>query len=150
LADVGAVAPLFDAYRQFYEQPTNLALAQHFLAERQARAEALLWVAEQAQGSGAPQALGFTQCYPSFCSLSAEPVLILSDLFVSPAGRRSGVARALLQATEDGARQLGFTRLDLTTAHTNRAAQALYESMGWTLDTVYRAYNRTLLPTPGA
>lgn len=142
LADVAAIAPLFDAYRQFYEQPSDLLLAQRFLAERQARAEALLWVAED--GSG--EALGFTQCYPSFCSISAAPVLVLYDLYVSPSARRSGAARALLTAAEDGARARGCVRLDLTTAHTNHGAQALYQSMGWTLDTVYRAFTRSVTP----
>lgn len=142
-ADVAAIAPLFDAYRQFYEQASDLPLAQRFLAERQARAEALLWVAEDDNG----QALGFTQCYPSFCSISAAPVLVLYDLYVSPDARRSGAAQALLEAAEDGARARGCVRLDLTTAHSNHGAQALYERMGWTLDTVYRAYNRSVTPS---
>jgi ribosomal protein S18 acetylase RimI-like enzyme len=30
--------------------------------------------------------------------------------------------------------------MDLTTAHTNTKAQALYISLGWQLDTVFRAY----------
>jgi ribosomal protein S18 acetylase RimI-like enzyme len=35
-----------------------------------------------------------------------------------------------------------MVRMDLTTAHTNTAAQALYESLGWTQDTVFRAYSK--------
>jgi hypothetical protein len=30
------------------------------------------------------------------------------------------------------------------TAHTNTTAQKLYESLGWTLDTVFRAYNKRI------
>jgi len=33
-------------------------------------------------------------------------------------------------------------RMDLTTAKTNHAAQALYESLGWVRDEVFFAYNR--------
>ena len=50
--------------------------------------------------------------------------------------------RFLLLAAEDHARRQGRVRMDLTTAHTNHAAQALYEAMGWELDTVFRAYTR--------
>jgi len=34
--------------------------------------------------------------------------------------------------------------MDLTTAHTNTTAQKLYESLGWTLDTVFRAYSKRI------
>ena len=34
VADVAALAPLFDAYRQFYEQPADLALARDYLHQR--------------------------------------------------------------------------------------------------------------------
>ncbi len=37
----------------------------------------------------------------------------------------------------------GVARMDLTTAHNNSQAQALYESLGWQMDTVFRAYNWT-------
>lgn len=42
-------------------------------------------------------------------------------------------------AVQDGKR-----RMDLTTAKTNRAAQSLYESLGWVRDEVFWAYNRRL------
>jgi len=34
LPDVAVLAPLFDAYRRFYEQPADLERAARFLAER--------------------------------------------------------------------------------------------------------------------
>ena len=34
LADIDALAPLFDAYRRFYEQPGDIALASDFLQDR--------------------------------------------------------------------------------------------------------------------
>ena len=52
--------------------------------------------------------------------------------------------RFLLLAAEDHARRQGRVRMDLTTAHTNTTAQKLYESLGWTLDTVFRAYNKRI------
>ena len=137
-ADLDDAARLFDLYRQFYEQPADRALARGFLAERLARAESVLLLARDEQG----QAVGLCQLYPSFCSVEARPIYVLYDLFVDPAARRAGVARALLQAAEDRAVADGKARLDLTTAHTNTAAQALYRSMGWRRDEVYQTFNR--------
>lgn len=139
LDDLDQLAPLFDAYRRFYEQPGDVARASAFLHERLERRESTILVAE-----AAGQLLGFCQIYPTWCSVAAARVFILSDLFVDPGARRGGVGRALMRAARDFGRQAGAARLDLQTAHANTKAQALYESEGWTQDTVYRTYSLAL------
>jgi len=143
LDDLDQLAPLFDAYRRFYEQPGDVARASAFLHERMERGESTILVAEE-QG----QLLGFCQLYPTWCSVAASRVLILSDLFVDPQARRGGIGRALMRAARDVGRQAGAARLDLQTANTNTRAQALYESEGWALEEVYRTYS--LAPDGGA
>lgn len=138
--DAAAVAPLFDAYRQFYDQPADPAGAGRFVLERLARQESEILIACDADG----WILGFCQLYPTFCSVEAKPIFSLYDLFVLPAHRRAGVGRCLLQAAETLARQRGKARMDLTTARSNHAAQALYESLGWKRDDVFLAYSRSL------
>ena len=135
-ADLPAAAALFDAYRQFYDQPADPARALAFLAERLARREAILLLAEDRQG----RAVGLCQLYPSFCSVEAAPIYVLYDLFVDLSARRLGIGRQLLQAAHARALEDGKLRMDLTTAHSNTKAQALYESMGWRHDTVFRTY----------
>lgn len=137
-SDIPAIAELFDLYRQFYEQPPNIALAQAFIAERLAKSESVILVAE----SDASALAGFCQLYPTFCSVEAQPIYALYDLFVRPSSRKTGVGRLLLQAAEAKAAQAGKARMDLTTARTNKPAQALYESLGWIRDEVFFAYNR--------
>ena len=78
----------------------------------------------------------------------AAPIFVLYDLYVLPAARSLGAARALMHAAEDEARQRGCVRLDLSTAKTNLRAQALYESQSWQRDDVYFVYNKT--PSPPA
>ena len=137
--DLDALAPLYDAYRRFYEQPGDIALASAFLAERMERRESTILVA-QADG----QLLGFCQLYPGWCSVAAARIFVLYDLFVDPDARRGGVGRALMRAARDFGRAAGAVRLDLTTARTNTRAQALYESEGWERDDVYLTYNLAL------
>lgn len=145
LPDVAVLAPLFDAYRRFYEQPADLERAARFLTERLERHESLLLIAETGPAQ-AVQAIGLCQCYPTFCSVIAEPVLALYDLFVVPEARGLGAARALMRAAEHEARRQGKARLDLTTAKSNLPAQRLYESLGWQRDEVFLIYNRVLAP----
>ena len=139
VADLDLVAPLYDAYRQFYEHPPDPATARAFLRERLEHGESVVFVAVEAMPSG-EHSLGFTQLYPAWCSVAAKPYLVLYDLFVAPEARRRGVARALMGRAREYADEVGAHRLELQTARSNRSAQALYESLGWTRDDVFLTY----------
>ena len=140
-ADADTIAPLFDAYRQFYEQAPDLAGARRFIADRLTRRESSILIAF-ADAAAASRAIGFCQLYPTFCSVEAAPIYTLYDLFVSATARKTGAGSSLLIAARDHARAQGKVRMDLTTAHNNTAAQSLYESLGWVHDTVFRAYTQ--------
>jgi ribosomal protein S18 acetylase RimI-like enzyme len=138
LADLDAVAPLFDAYRRFYEQPGDLAASRQFLSDRLSKDESVVFVAED---GGVP--VGFTQLYPLFSSVSLGPIFILNDLFVDPRVRRSGAGTRLLEAARHFARGEGAHYMELSTAVDN-PAQRLYEANGWLLDREFLHYE---LPT---
>ena len=125
IADIDALAPLFDAYRQFYGKDPDLAIARAFLLERLQRGESVIFVS----GTTADPALGFTQLYPCFSSVSAARSFLLNDLYVLPQARRTGVAIALLSAATEFARAAGADSLSLSTALDNTGAQALYRSL---------------------
>jgi ribosomal protein S18 acetylase RimI-like enzyme len=127
VADLDAIAPLFDAYRQFYSLPADPALARSYLAERLARDESLVLLASQGDG----RAVGFVQMYPTYASLKAARVYVLYDLYVAPGVRRHGIGRELMLRAAAEARANGAAGLTLSTAKTNLAAQRLYESLGW-------------------
>jgi ribosomal protein S18 acetylase RimI-like enzyme len=136
-ADVADLAPLFDAYRQFYGRPTDLRLATDFLRERITLRESVVLLARAASG----EACGFAQLYPMFSSVRAARGYLLNDLFVPPRWRRNGVGRLLLEAAVQLARAEGVSRLKLSTAISNAPAQRLYESLGWRRDTEFYEYN---------
>src|SRR5688572_605149 len=139
VADLDAVAPLFDAYRQFYGQRSDLAAARVFLGERLRRDESVIFLAMEDSESG-NEALGFTQLYPSFSSVSVRRLWILNDLFVSPSGRGKGVGRRLLERAREWAIETDAKGLTLATAVTNAAARALYEACGWQRDEEFEHY----------
>jgi len=140
ISDLEDLTRLFDGYRQFYEQNSDLAGARAFLHERIMHDESVIFVA---LAGGRP--VGFTQIYPSFSSVSMGSIFVLNDLFVSPVARKLGIGRRLLDAAANDARSTGAIRLSLSTALTNLAAQSLYESHGWKRDTRFYVYNLSLL-----
>jgi GNAT superfamily N-acetyltransferase len=138
-----ALAPLFDGYRRFYGEQPDLDGAWTFLAERLERGESVLFLA-LLDRDGRELPAGLAQLYPSFSSTSMRRLWILNDLYVAPETRGHGVGRALLQAAREHAERTGAKGLELMTARDNRAAQALYESMGWKRDEVFLPYTRYL------
>lgn len=138
--DVPALAPLFDAYRQFYEQPADLEKAHTYLTARLEAEESTILIARDDAG----EPLGFTQLYRTFCSVTAAPIWVLYDLFVAPKARRQGIGRILMEAAQSFGAQSGAAWMKLETAHTNLPGQALYESLGWKQDKDFRTYTFTL------
>ncbi len=56
----------------------------------------------------------------------------IKRMYVVPAARRRGVARTLLRALEDAARERGYAFVRLDTGPLQRGAMALYASEGYT------------------
>ncbi len=135
------LAPLFDAYRRFYGRADD-PRARSFLQERLARDESVVFVA-RLRGA----AIGFTQLYPCFASVSLTRMFVLYDLFVTPQARRCGAAAALLRAGVQYAAGQGAGQLMLQTAVTNLAAQRLYEREGWLRDNDFYVYEYHLPAT---
>ena len=63
---------------------------------------------------------------------SGDGTAEVKRMYVDPAARGRGVARALLAALVEHARGQGLTRLQLETGTEQPEAVALYESEGWT------------------
>ncbi|MEM9363267.1 MAG: GNAT family N-acetyltransferase [Bacteroidota bacterium] len=132
--DIERIAPLFNSYRIFYKQPSDLQASRSFLEERFAKNENVLFLALD---KDVP--LGFTQLYKTFSSVSLLPFYILNDLYVDTNHRNKGVGKALLEHAKGFCENMGFKGLALETAQDN-PAQKLYESLGWELDTAYLHY----------
>lgn len=134
--DLTALAFLFDGYRQFYDQSSDIVRARSFLSERLSNQDSVIFIAEDVHGTAA----GFAQLYPSFTSIGTGKTLVLNDLFVLAEYRRLGVAGELLRAIADFATRHGVRSLTLSTAHDNISAQGLYERHGWRRDQHFVTY----------
>ncbi|MHC8318919.1 GNAT family N-acetyltransferase [Pseudomonas sp. LB3P31] len=130
------IAPLFDAYRVFYRQPSNPAQSRDFIAERIARDESVIFLAQDDSG----EALGFVQLFPTFSSIDAHRTWLLGDLFTTPNARGRGVGTLLMNTARSFVVLSGGKAMVLETATDNLGAQRLYESLGYVRDTGYYTY----------
>jgi ribosomal protein S18 acetylase RimI-like enzyme len=138
---LAAIAGLFDQYRMFYQQTTDLPAAQRFIADRLQQGDSAILMAINDAG----EAIGFTQLYPSFSSVSMQRTWILNDLFVAASHRRQGVAKLLMQAAADYAQRSGAVRITLATQISNQSAQHLYESLGYAMNQDFYYYALSLI-----
>jgi ribosomal protein S18 acetylase RimI-like enzyme len=76
-------------------------------------------------------AVGLVNGFETVATFTARPLLNIHDIVVSPQWRRRGIARRLLEAVEELARERGCCKLTLEVLEGNRGAQRLYEEFGF-------------------
>lgn len=135
--DANLIAPLFDAYRQFYQAPSNIEASRQFIFERLSNDESVIFLAMEGE-----RALGFVQLYPLFASVALQSLWLLNDLFVDTDVRKQVVGERLMKHAEQFAYETGSRGLFLRTATDNYAAQKLYEKCGWVRDETFYRYDR--------
>jgi GNAT superfamily N-acetyltransferase len=127
------IVGLFDEYRQHHAQPPNPDGARVFLAERLERRDSVIFFASEGSGSF-QRALGFAQLYPSFSSVWMKRIWILNDLYVLPACRRRGVAKALHERARQLAVETRARGLAFSTASEDEAVRRLCQTLGYLRD----------------
>lgn len=138
--DLPQAAPLFAAYRTFYGLPYDIEIAADFLRERLIQADALILLALDASAD----AVGFTQVYPTFSSLSASRSWILNDLFVVESARCQGVGSRLVQEVLQQATLARSASVSLATHRDNLSAQRLYDRLGFKLDEEFLYFDKKI------
>jgi len=137
--DTDLIAPLFDAYRQFYKALSDIEASRQFIFERLTNGESVIFLAMEGE-----RALGFVQLYPLFASVALQSLWLLNDLFIDSAARKQGVGERLMKHAEQFAYETGSRGLFLCTATDNYPAQKLYEKCGWVRDEKFYRYDRIL------
>ncbi|MGH8109699.1 MAG: GNAT family N-acetyltransferase [Arenimonas sp.] len=141
-SDLDTIEKLFSGYLAFYQRKHEAAAIRQFLGDRIANKQSIIYIA-----NSDGKALGFTQLYPAFASLSLRPSWILNDLFVVPDARGMGVANALMAAARQLATETNACEIFLQTARSNHQAQALYEKLNYQRDDEFLVYTLSI-PSP--
>jgi len=146
LEDLESLIPLFDGYRVFYRQVSDYDKARMFLKDRLTHNDSVIYIAfaksnvrdsrptgERSGKADSETAVGFTQLYPIFSSVSMEPMYILNDLYIHTDYRSKGIGQALIHTVKDLCRKERQKGIVIQTETTN-PAQHLYERLGFTKD----------------
>jgi len=133
IAEIKDILPLFDGYRVFYQMESDIVAATKFLRSRITKEESIIFAAYENN-----KAVGFTQLYYTFSSVSLQESLILNDLFVHADYRGKSIGEQLLLKAQEFCKENSYKGLALETAIDN-PAQKLYEKLGWEKD--YHAFH---------
>lgn len=125
---INDLLPLFNSYRVFYGQESNLGTSKNFLEKRLDQNEATIFLAYIDN-----EPVGFTLLYKTFSSVSLQPLYILNDLYVDKDHRQKGIGEALLDRAKKHCIGKQYKGLALET-DINNPAQKLYEKLGWEKD----------------
>jgi GNAT superfamily N-acetyltransferase len=125
-AELSKVAEVFDQYRQHYGEPAVPGQTLAWLAGHLDHGRLTVFAAHL---GGNLVGVATTVELPASLRLSCS--WQLRDLYVVPAARRAGVARALLGAVRAAATAAGAIRLSVQTEPGNTAALQLYYSSGF-------------------
>ena len=129
LADLPALAYLFDQYRVFYRKASDLEGARQFIGERLHQGDSRIYVCAEGQ-----ELLGFVQLYPIFSSTRMRRLWLLNDLFVAPAQRGKGLSLQLLDAGKQLCRETEACGVMLETEKSNTIGNQLYPRAGFQLN----------------
>ena len=139
IKDLEGLSNLFNLYRLFYKQESDLEGAKAYIKERIENKESVLFVVKDEQNY-----VGFIQLYPTFSSISMKRAWILNDLYVDEKARKQGVGELLLHKAKEYAIETGAKYLSLSTAKDNYSAQRLYEKNGYKMDSQFYHYELDL------
>jgi len=120
------LVPIFNQYRVFYKQISNIEVSNFFLKDRIQNNESVFFLSLDENNKGT----GFTQLYPVFSSVSMKRFYILNDLFVVSEYRNKGIGEALLNKAKELCKLEECKGLALETALEN-PAKKLYERLNW-------------------
>jgi len=128
LTESHLVVGLFNQYRMFYKQFSDIGMAKAFIDERLQHNESIIFVAID---QDTEQLVGFTQLYPKYSSVRLSKNWILNDLYVDEVYRKQGIGEKLIKTAMEFAKTTGATFIQLETAVDNYTAQHLYENIGF-------------------
>jgi GNAT superfamily N-acetyltransferase len=129
-------AELFNSYRVFYRQESNVEIGKAFLKDRISNNETTTFLIK-ADG----KFVGFAQLYPLYHYKALQRQWLLSDLFVAPDFRGRGLSRDLIDRCKQFCDETDACGLLLETEKTNEIGNILYPKCGFELDQDHNYYN---------
>ncbi|SFJ45288.1 GNAT family N-acetyltransferase [Myroides guanonis] len=136
LEDLNETAELFNQYRIFYRQESDIEKGKSFIKERLLNGESDIFLVLVNN-----KAVGFVQLYKLFHYTKLQKQWLLSDLFVLPEYRGNGLSLALIERSKRWCEETGACGLMLETEKTNDIGNKLYPRCGFEYDGAHNYYH---------
>lgn len=117
--------PLYRGYADFYGVPQSEEMRERVFGWLMDEAHPVEGLVAESGG----RLVGLTHFRPFHSPLRALTNCFLDDLFVAPAARGSGAARALIEGVEAVAKERGWATVRWITAEDNYRARGLYDQV---------------------
>ena len=129
-------AALFDKYRVFYRQSSDLAKGRSFLKDRLTAGQSHIFLAYVDD-----KAVGFVQLYELYHYIKLQKQWLLSDLFVDADYRGLGISVKLIDRCKEFCAETDACGLMLETEKTNDIGNSLYPRCGFVYDGAHNYYH---------
>lgn len=139
IQDLPKIVPIFDCYREYFQQQKNPTKVEEFLFKKFEQLESVIFIAEQNS-----EFIGVAQLYPVFSSLTLERVWLLNDFFISEEYRSRRVGTELFKKVKEFSKLTKAKGIELSVEHSNTMAWEFWEKQGFKLDDEFRYYSYKL------
>ena len=129
-SDLELLSELFDGYRVFYRNDSDVDSAKEFLTERLRNRDSEIFVCETIDD----KLVGFAQLFPLFSSTRMKKLWLLNDLFVKPEFRGKGISVKLIERAKKLVTNSFACAMFLETEKSNLIGNNLYPKTGFELN----------------
>jgi len=138
ISDIDNLSTLFNSYRVFYKQDSNLNIAKDFISCRIDIGDSKIYVCEVNK-----ILTGFVQLYPLFSSTRVSKYWLLNDLFVDSSQRGKGYSKLLIKKAKELILNTDACGMMLETDKTNTIGNSLYPNIGFKKNVLSNFYEWT-------
>jgi len=125
-SDIDQLSKLFDSYRMFYGNESNIDISKKFLENRLSNKDSKVFICEVNN-----ILTGFVQLYPLFSSTRVSKYWLLNDLFVDSEYRGNGYSKLLIDKAKELVKESNACGMMLETEKSNKIGNNLYPETGF-------------------
>ena len=135
ISDINQLSKLFDSYRMFYGNESDIDISKKFLENRLSNKDSKVFICEVNN-----ILTGFVQLYPLFSSTRVSKYWLLNDLFVGSEYRGKGYSKQLIDKAKELVKESNACGMMLETEKSNKIGNNLYLKTGFKINDLSNFY----------
>ena len=135
ISDIDQLSKLFDSYRMFYGNESDIDISKKFLESRLSNKDSKVFICEVNN-----IIIGFVQLYPLFSSTRVSKYWLLNDLFVGSEYRGKGFSKLLISRAKELVKDSNACGMMLETEKSNKIGNNLYPKTGFKINDLSNFY----------